>query len=72
MPRAKRKPSQQLRLILDQCHATQDPSVNEVCRATGIGPAVLSRFRSGEHDLRLSKVDLLCEFFDLELVRRRK
>lgn len=49
-------------------------SLYRICKETGMNAPTLQRFVNGERDLTLGKADLLCDFFDLRLVKggRRK
>ena len=43
-----------------------------ICKATGIAEASMSRFMSGQLGLSMDAIDALMEYFDLELVPKRK
>jgi DNA-binding Xre family transcriptional regulator len=43
-----------------------------LCDALGIDPATLCRFMSGEHGLRMSVLDRVCDYLDLDLVQTRR
>ena len=47
-------------------------SCYRISRETGVDAGVLSKFLSGERGVSLGSADLLCEFLDLEITKRRR
>lgn len=47
-------------------------NLNDVSRDTGLIYASLMRFRRGDQSLRLDMADLLCEYFGIEHVSRKR
>jgi hypothetical protein len=43
-----------------------------ISKETGIDQSVLSKFVTGERGLSADSTDLLCEFLELDLVKRRR
>ncbi len=62
-------PTERLRARLNK--ACETYSLNSIARAAGIEPATLFRFREGR-PIKSMTVDLLCEYFDLELRPRKR
>ncbi len=60
--------SNQLRDIIE----ASGESRYEIARQTGIDQSALSRFASGERGLSMTALDTLAEYFDLDIVSRRR
>lgn len=60
--------------ISDQLRAAirdADVTVYRIAKSTGVDPAILSKFLSGERGLSLPTIDLIGEFLDVKLVARK-
>jgi hypothetical protein len=63
--------SEQLRRELEK--ATRRQTLYTIAKESGVSWRVLQRFLTGERpELRTGTVDRLCEYFGLELSRKRK
>jgi hypothetical protein len=68
MPKKPKAVSETLRQSIQECGQTR----YRIAQETGIAESVLSRFVTGETRLSLNAVDTLCEYFQLELTKRRR
>ena len=68
---AKRQP-QKLSDQLREAIRNADCSCYRISLETGVDASVLSKFLSGERGVSLDSADLLCEFLDLEITKRRR
>lgn len=68
MPRKRIKLSDTIRAEIERSDATR----YHIAKATGIEQSALSRFMSGERGLSMEALDALFEYFDLEIVPRRR
>ncbi|MGA2062458.1 MAG: helix-turn-helix transcriptional regulator [Thermoguttaceae bacterium] len=57
-----------LKAAIEQCGVTR----YRIAKDTGITEPSLCRFMQGESSLRLDKADVLAEYFEMELVKKRK
>ena len=58
--------------ILRKTIRNSGESQRGICRATGLDPAALCRFMSGQTGLTTTSVDKLAAYFGLELVKKRR
>ena len=63
MAKRRVKLSNQLRKAIKECGLTR----YRLAKLTGIDESTFSRFMSGEHNLLLSKVDVLADLLELDL-----
>ena len=60
-------PSDSLSEALRQAIRESDKSVDEVANDAGVSPIVISRFLSGERDIRMATADKLADVLGLKL-----
>lgn len=66
--KSKTKMSDRIRAEIEQCEVRK----SVIARATGINEAALSRFMSGQRGLSMEALDALFEYFDLDVVTKRR
>ena len=68
MAKKREKMSDRIRTVIKSAEQSQ----YRIAKETGIEQSTLSRFMSGERGLSMDALDTLFEYFDLEVVSRRK
>jgi hypothetical protein len=68
MPTKKAKMSDRIRVEIERSEFSR----YRIAKETGIGESALSRFMAGETGLSMDALDALFQFFELEVVSKRR